>query len=740
MDRGRVISAVLVLAVLSLGINVYYAYSTRRNWDETFHVKSSLHRTSDCLEGMGYVYSIDHPTLKRHLYRLVLLASGIDQIDTPSVDYHKGVEWNFEHGHIPPWNVVLPLRLANAALMTAAVLLVFASALLVLRNAWLAALVALPLALSEHIAVGVVGYLGCDALLAFLLALSLFVMLFLVKKRTRGLWKVLALGVIGGLAASAKFNGALVVVAFMIYLALTNRGADRLVRPAFLALVSVLVFIALNPVMRAGGGLGWMLSVVWDMLERRKKIWLSQYEEWELTRVQLAVRFFPWAAFVYPLLAAFAALRRKRWALPLLLWSLVLAAGTLFSVNRTYKRYFLPVEMAVLAAGGIVAWALLREELGQLWARFKPGLKRAALLALGAAAVGGLFLASGAALAPLGPSRLRRGAGPAAKAALFYRQAAGYLRAAEPLPDGEAAEFVSAGRPETPEEPEALFSPLTRRVLGQAVALAGLVALGVFAARALGSAWAALAFLLPLLWLQFGEGCFHMQTVSQSFLLLFAGCALAALVRISRAEVTLKGVLPAALLSGAAAAASPGALVLVAAGALFVARKSPGGRRGLGAAAIWTAAAFAAYAVAEPCLWYAGAQDTLRFYHSVFAGAPAHWTTNFSLTSDFLMPIQEAFWYWPLLPLGAAVLVAARDEPWARPAALFAALAVAAHLVLAPAAAKRLSLTMHLALAVGAALPGLWLLSRHVRLSWGWREQAERASGREETARGGAPS
>ncbi len=58
--------------------------------------------------------------------------------------------------------------------MLGAVVLFMLSAWLILDNAWLALAVSLPLVLSEHVAVGVVAYLGTDAILAFFLALTLF--------------------------------------------------------------------------------------------------------------------------------------------------------------------------------------------------------------------------------------------------------------------------------------------------------------------------------------------------------------------------------------------------------------------------------------------------------------------------------------------------------------------------------------------------------------------------------------
>ncbi len=195
----------VILLALSLAVYRNAIYSFGHDVDETFHVKSALVRPQrppdDPEESMGadYFYSIDHPTLKRHIYRWVLHARGIEAIDIPDFDYDHTLAWNMEQGALPPLEkVVIPLRWANAAFMTAAVIIVYFAAFLLTRAPYWSLFAALPLVFDYRISMGVVAYLGTDAILAFFLALSLLVLIIFDARgiASRPL-SVIILGIVG---------------------------------------------------------------------------------------------------------------------------------------------------------------------------------------------------------------------------------------------------------------------------------------------------------------------------------------------------------------------------------------------------------------------------------------------------------------------------------------------------------------------------------------------------------------
>lgn len=721
---------VLVLAATA-GIYTPYVLSQSHSWDETLHVKAALHDTSDYLSGMGYVYSKDHPTLKRLIYRWVLHSRGITSIDTPNVLYKEHDEkWNIENGRVPPMEAITPLRVTNAAFMTAAVGLLFLTALMILKNGPLAALVALPLAASERIAAGVVWYIGCDAILAFFLALGVFLFVDLVQRgKASTLLGVLVLGAAGGLATSAKFNGALLVLAFMAYLAIYNTGKDRILRPLLMWAASVLVFVMLNPVVR-GGGLDWTLGTIWGMLERRERIWLSQYSEAPLSRVELVARFFPYAVAVLPALSALVALRRKKWALPLVILSAVLVVGTLLSVNRTYKRYYLPIELAVFTTGGILAWAFLKERLAGRGATWRGALgfllrmvKPAAVAALAALVV----VTSLAAFAVRTPRHLAGGssaARPFRKAALFYRQSAAYYGLAEPLRPPEARRPSPAARPaertQAQEDTRAMPLTLTKRVASLALFLCGMALVYLAAARLLGGRLLAAAAIAPFLWNELVASSLLMHQNSDCYLVFFTGLFLYVWFGRNgsgRARGWAKLAAAACAAGAASAASARGAGLAATAAVLVFAGGGGGGRRRLLKTGAVVAVAAVTACVLAPVFLGLSARSTFDFTQAMFAGVPSHWTARFADTTNFLLPIQECLPYWPLLPMVGVMLYAARKERWALPLAVYAAIVVARAVFCMSKTANFTPADISLALTLAGGVPAMWLLGRQVKVN-----------------------
>ncbi|MHC4713809.1 MAG: hypothetical protein ACYTAN_11155 [Planctomycetota bacterium] len=720
MKVARNTGALALVIAASAFVNMYiYVSFPVRSWDETFHIKSSLHDVNEFSTDKGYAYATDHPTLKRLLYRYVLHAAGTTVLHTPDVDYSMGQDWNVEHGHLPPFWTIVPLRVTNALLVTAATVMIFFAALLILRNGWYAALVVAPLILSQRIAAGVVGYVGCDALLEFFLALTLLLMVALARSgKATNILGIAVLGAVSGLAASTKLNGALAVIAVMVYLAVATKGLDRLFKPLAAGAVASLVFAALNPVVR-GGGLGLTFGVIWDMLGRRRYIWQAQYAQFGLTRAQLLARFFPYAAFLPPLVAAVMITRKEKWCRPLVVWGATLALGTLFSVNRTYDRYFMPVELGTFAAGGILAWAVFRRFRGTPSKARKVTGKLAATLAAAGVALC-LMTAVLAARAPWGPSRLRLGFPAAAKVRLFFRQAVAYYGLAEPLEQKDAVAAVKPGEWAPPggevKSPQPLFTTLTRRMIGYVFYVAGLVIIFFVGVRTLGSRALGLLLLVPFLWADFADGDFWIHAASDCYLVFFTALFLHFAVSgtLGGKGLSLRYLLLAAASAGVAVAVAPRAAALVcAATALAVLRSTGAGR--VGRALLVLAVSAASYVVLEAGLWYLGCGDTLSFIHGIFRGASSHWYARFK-TIDPLIPMRDCTPWWPLVPLMAAVLFAARREKWTAPVALYGSFVAAAVIIGLPASAGRVRVDVPLAFSIACGLPALSVLSRLVKL------------------------
>jgi hypothetical protein len=733
MSKLRLAACLAILLALGSGVYTYYVYATGQSWDETFHVKDGLVSPSDYTSQQGYRYAIDHPSVARYVYRAVLFVIGVHEISTPDVDYRQTEKWNAENGRLPSLGVVIPLRFTNTAFMLAAVVLVYFTAYLILSNAWFALLVALPLVLSRHIAAGVVAYLGSDAILAFSLALSLFLWVFLAMRgRDRGLVGIVLISGVAALATSTKVNAALVIIAYMLYLAIVARGVDRLMKPLLAALVCAAIFVGLNPVMRAGGP-AWMAGVISDMLETRRVIWVGQYQEAPLARVELVRKFLEFPAFILPLAGAFIVFRREKWALPLLVWSGTLAIGTLLSVNRTYDRYFLPIEMSVVLASGVMAWRLLQAALRRRGGAPGPDARPVAsstALAIAAGLVAALVLLTVlVAFEPWGEARARRGPSQADKVAVFYRQAVAYYGLAPFVSAKEIREryvkpsaprhSLSGSRPAKP-----LFDPMARQLIATAVFLIACALIVATVYRALGGAWYAALLAAIFLWLEATGHRLWMHSPSESFFALFAVGAFYAWVSIARAggRVSWRHLMLAAVLAGAAMAATPKGVLLAAATAAFVVIRCEGRDR-LGRAAGWLGVTIAAFIVMEPALWRLGAGDSHALSENMRAGTLQYWTACFNQTASFRIPIQERFPYLPLLPLAGCALYYARKAAWAAPLALWAGFIILGSLLTLDLSQTRLPGDVSLALTMVAGLPGLMLLRDNVLVSVRLKDQ-----------------
>ena len=709
----RVFFSLLVLLTASLLVWTYYIYATPQNWDEVFHVRTSLVSPSDFSTGVKFRYSIDHPSIKRHVYGWVLHAIGVHEMSVPDVDYTKNKEWNLERGRVPPLDVSIALRFTNAAFMAGALVLIFLTGLVVLRNAYLSLLVPVGLILSRRVAEGAVAYLGCDAILAFFVALTLFVWVLLAERgKASSLYGAAIIAAVAGLALSSKLNGGLVIISYCLYLAIVNRGAKRFTMPLLAAAVCVAVFVALNPVM--WGGPTWTpAGAVRAMFRHRENIWLSQYSERPMPRMWLVTVFFPYAAFLPAFVAIAVFLRKEKWVLPVCIWAAVLVAGTLASVNRTYARYYVPIDMATFTAAGLLGWSLVKRPRSEGAGKASPAAKRggrgAAILKAAAASL--LLLTFVAAYEPFGPFRVHSERSVVQKVRLFYRQGLAYYGLIESL-DGQAvrAELTALTREQSrqaqPERERPGIGPV-RTLSGLAFAAA--CALVLVLGYRYGGWLAGGALFGVLVWMEFSRGAYYLQSTEDRYFTFLAVMLLFGWIDLARGSGPLGRRQAAALgvACGMCTAASGFGIVLTGLTILVVLR-----REGAKAAhALWVMfVAAAVFAVVEPAFCYLGARGPVAFVRGTILASVDFWPARGAGTEGFLMPFEYYFPWLALLPLGAGALLAAKGESWTAPVALWAGAIVLTTLATRPATLYYAPADVNFALLLGAGLPALAIL------------------------------
>ncbi|MHC4713683.1 MAG: phospholipid carrier-dependent glycosyltransferase [Planctomycetota bacterium] len=746
----KTIPAATFLLISCLLVYVHAVYSFGHDIDETFHVKSALlrpQRPSEDpaeLHSEDYFYSVDHPTLKRHIYRWVLNARGITRLDIQNVDYEQTLEWNLDQGRLPPFReVVVPLRWTNAAFVIAAVLLVYFTAYLVTRAPYLSLLSAVPLVLDYRIASGVVAYLGTDAILAFFLALSLFVLvLFDAKGIASRAGAVVVLGIIGGLAASVKFNGALVAIAYCVYLAAKCKGVDRIAKPALAALISLAVFVALNPILQRSG-VDWVSSVIGDMLSRRTRLWVGQRAAWFLPRPILVARFFPHLSFLFTVSAALLLWRKRKGLAAAAIWAGVLVVGTVASVNCTFQRYHLPVTMSVYLLAGVAVPALLRHFRGKDDEGTAQGRARAAIPVRAIAATSLVLLVTAVAGLELwGPARVRTKIDRTRRVVLFWGQAAARFGVGATMPREEARAYLAgpagqAGAQVRP-LPEPLPGALVQRCLNVGLFILAAYLLFRCAARLSNSVWIASGVTAVFIWNEFALGGALVHPTADLLLLVLALLVFDVASRLSEPNEAFRPRYRVLLvLLGAACVGASGAGVLVASGIAVVLYLSGGGKRGL----LWAGGSVAAAAILFPffelAFWFFGAKGTHEFVHSVSYALNSLGLPRAVRLKDLLGPVRDGFEYLALLPLAGLALYALRRQRWAAPVAVLAGFILVGRAVTYPESlltdrvlgdfSPQMLPDVNLALSLGVALPGLILLGRLVSVKVALKEIPEAA-------------
>lgn len=358
--RNSVVRAVAILvlgAAVTSGVLAAVAKPPEM-YDDPLWYRRSL--TPLCQQGeTAYGLAVDLPGMCRLSYGAVLRAAGLDELPYREVDYSLSPGANWERGAYAPIDAVLAMRGVNLAAFTGAILCLYAVAHRCLeRRPLLALLPVAPFVLAPTFIDEIVPHVGPDALLTLWLAAFLLVWIW-GEARGRALswqWAVL-LGLVGGIAAFAKQNGALVVLGYAAYAAAYTRGWKRAALPALALGVTFGVFYFSNP-----GLIGeWPHTVVADILSRRA-VAASRLDTvyrgltWTES-LEYGVRY--WSLLPVLLFALWRA-RKAPWSRPVYFWGGALFLGTITMINLPLPRYLGPLQLglyfpAVLA----VVWLAL---------------------------------------------------------------------------------------------------------------------------------------------------------------------------------------------------------------------------------------------------------------------------------------------------------------------------------------------------------------------------------------------
>ena len=150
---------------------------------------------------------------------------------------------------------------------------------------------------------------------------------------------------------STKLNGAFALAGACVYYAVTARGARRILWPLILTAVPAAMFIAMNPIYRAGD-LAWTAKVSKDMLrimlELKEK---STAKEWAaFTRAEVLRESFPYWYFFIPWTAVLATARREKWFAPTMVWASTVVLLNWVLIYIPLLRYSAVISMTFLVA------------------------------------------------------------------------------------------------------------------------------------------------------------------------------------------------------------------------------------------------------------------------------------------------------------------------------------------------------------------------------------------------------
>ena len=327
-------------------------------WFPEPRIKDASQRTWEYSQ--VYYYAVHHPTVARIFYRTALFAMGVHDRPTYKWDYGTSVEENERRGNVPPKWLVRNLRALNVGVFALTALMLYGGLAWATGSRFWGALATLPVVLDPTWTAdfrAVLPYIGTDTL--FFLWQTAFWLEWLWAAK-RGTAATAALGVVGGLAVATKVNAAFMLAGACLYFVVCSRGWGRVVKPLVLGMVSLAVFLALNPVYW-GDGLGWTIQVFGDvkrvMLELKGTADLpwATYTRWE---VVLAA--FPHILFAVPAALVLTRAQREWWFAPTAFWSASIIVLNVALIYMPLPRYSAPVRAAFLTIVMLSAITALR--------------------------------------------------------------------------------------------------------------------------------------------------------------------------------------------------------------------------------------------------------------------------------------------------------------------------------------------------------------------------------------------
>ncbi|MHC4713728.1 MAG: phospholipid carrier-dependent glycosyltransferase [Planctomycetota bacterium] len=385
--RSTISTAVLVVTILAVAAAfVQQAFSTPlRPFDEPLWFHRSLVTPASVDTPERRHWAIDIPGLSRWVHWAVLKTTDLDRIppsEPPCWDirdgrvYFKGEptdsfwgrkpgrtleQWEARHGRYAPRKGLMAMRMTNLAFFFLAVGSLYYTAWLVLGRKWLSALAVVPVLASPVFATDV-AFLSRSGdvflVAAFAAGLAAWTR-FHLSGRGTSTAAIAVMGIVAGLAVSAKHPGVLLVAAYGGYLVWLSPGWSRLVNPLALMLVAFGVFGLLNPGIFLGAG-GNPFAACLMMIERRA-INVAHHLRYSGAMSFTQVFGFFW----WPLFPAFAyllwACRRERWFPAVGTWAAVITAAMLiglFTVRLSFPSYFAPLELSLYFPLSLAALSL----------------------------------------------------------------------------------------------------------------------------------------------------------------------------------------------------------------------------------------------------------------------------------------------------------------------------------------------------------------------------------------------
>jgi MFS family permease len=315
----------------------------------------------------AYWHAVDHPALFHWVDYWLLAVLRIDVGDVPDVLPDQTYDWHMENGRVAPRRPVMVLRCANAAAYILALAALYMASVKALgSHAWgflIGAALALPPSLGQFVAGGI----KTDAYLAFFLAVCILAWLFAhCSHKPFTLAKAGAIGALAGLAVSTKFNGALVLLAYMSYLLTCSPGYRRLLLAAAAAVAAFAVFVAVNPVMWKAfvpehGGPVWWWRYAADVMRQRAEVYEMHARMFRRVDVFALIAFFLPFWYLLPIVALLAAhSRREKWFAPVAFWAVFLVIGTVLTVRYQFTRYRMPIDMGLSVLAVLSLASVLR--------------------------------------------------------------------------------------------------------------------------------------------------------------------------------------------------------------------------------------------------------------------------------------------------------------------------------------------------------------------------------------------